>query len=418
MHGLMCAGALGINAPITVLHNGEKLETSLGRLIYNEALPPELGFVNKQLNKKELAKIVGKIIKLIGIERTPQYLDAMKDTGFKYVTTAGITWSIADLQMPKEKAGILEIAEQQVAEIREQYMNGFLTDNERRARVIKVWTEVKSQIAKLVPVALDCSIDHLNVTSAELAKKIDDLKAVFLTNALGFCGDIDAIRDLCAKKNVILLEDNCESLGTIYKGELLGNFSLASTFSFFVGHHLSTIEGGMICTDDEELYHMLLMVRAHGWDRPLPKDKQQALRKEHGVDEFHATYTFYESAYNIRATEISGMLGVLQLPMLPKTIDRREQNFKKFQKAVESCADRYHTLAVDHIERISNFAMPVITKSKKIFEETVERFQKAGVEIRPVIAGDVTVHPFWTKTLPKADCPKCNPWRKTHSNKK
>jgi CDP-6-deoxy-D-xylo-4-hexulose-3-dehydrase len=257
----------------------------------------------------------------------------------------------------------------------------------------------------LVPVALDCSIDHLNVTSAELAKKIDDLKAVFLTNALGFCGDIDAIRELCAKKNVILLEDNCESLGTIYKGELLGNFSLASTFSFFVGHHLSTIEGGMICTDDEELYHMLLMVRAHGWDRPLPKDKQQALRKEHGVDEFHATYTFYESAYNIRATEISGMLGVLQLPMLPKTIDRREQNFKKFQKAVESCADRYHTLAVDHIERISNFAMPVITKSKKIFEETVERFQKAGVEIRPVIAGDVTVHPFWTKTLPKADCP-------------
>ncbi len=149
------AGVLGINAPIVVLRDGVKVETSLGRLIYNEALPPELGFVNKQLNKKELAKIVGKMIKTIGIDRTPQYLDAMKDIGFKYVTTSGITWSIADLKMPKEKGQILEEAEVQVAEIREQYMNGFLTDNERRARVISVWTEVKGKIAKLVPAALD-----------------------------------------------------------------------------------------------------------------------------------------------------------------------------------------------------------------------------------------------------------------------
>ncbi len=148
-------GVLAINAPITVLYEGKKVETSLGRLLFNEALPKELGFVNKQLNKKEMAKLVGKMIKTLGTDVAPQYLDAIKDIGFKYVTTAGITWSISDLNTPKEKDEIIGQANKQVAEIREQYQNGFLTEHERRARVITVWTEVKSRIAKLVPAALD-----------------------------------------------------------------------------------------------------------------------------------------------------------------------------------------------------------------------------------------------------------------------
>lgn len=148
-------GTLALSAPIVVLHEGKKLETSLGRLLFNEALPAELGFVNKQLNKKEMAKMVGKIIKTVGIEAAPQYLDAIKDIGFKYVTTAGITWSIADLRTPKEKEEIIAEATKQVNEVREQYQNGFLTESERRARVITIWTEVKNKIAKLVPSALD-----------------------------------------------------------------------------------------------------------------------------------------------------------------------------------------------------------------------------------------------------------------------
>lgn len=256
----------------------------------------------------------------------------------------------------------------------------------------------------LTPVALDCSIDHLNVTSAELARHISGLQAVFLTNALGFCGDIDAIAALCKKQGVILIEDNCESLGTRYKGKLLGNFGLASTFSFFVGHHLSTIEGGMICTDDDDLADMLRMVRAHGWDRNLAPAKQQALRKKHGIDDFHARYTFYESAYNIRTTEIAGFLGTLQMPMLEDTIVTREKNFRAFKAAAEGRSDLYFPLHTDHIERISNFAMPVICRSEEILRKAITRYEAAGVEIRPVIAGDVTEHPFWTNHLPKASC--------------
>ena len=256
----------------------------------------------------------------------------------------------------------------------------------------------------LVPVAVDCSTDHLNVSSEILQKHMKDLKAMFLTNVLGFCGDIDAVRDLCAEHNVLLIEDNCESLATRYKGTLLGNFGFASTASFFVGHHLSTIEGGMICTDDEELYHMLLMVRAHGWDRSLPADKQKALRAKHGVSDFHARYTFYESAYNIRPTEITGFLGSLQLPMLEQSIERRMHNFWRFQASVLKRPDLYYPLKIDHIERISNFAMPVIVTSVTVLEDSIRRFEAAGIEIRPIIAGDITVHPFWTKELPRTRC--------------
>ncbi len=264
----------------------------------------------------------------------------------------------------------------------------------------------------LVPVAVDCSIDHLNVTSQTVEEHVDDLRTLFLTNALGFCGDIDRIRSLCSAHDVVLIEDNCESLGTRYRGTMLGNFGLASTFSFFVGHHLSTIEGGMICTDDEELYHMLLMVRSHGWDRSLPADKQQALRSAHGVDDFHARYTFYASAFNLRPTEITGFLGSLQLPLLERTIQRRQQNFRRFQAAIAGRPDLYHSLAVDHLERISNFAMPVIARSEDILQRTLRRFEAAGIEIRPIIAGDISLHPFWRASLPPASCPGA---RKIHA---
>lgn len=258
----------------------------------------------------------------------------------------------------------------------------------------------------LKPVPVDCDTKHLNVTAAELEKHISGMKAFFITNALGFCGDIDAIRDLCNKHGVLLLEDNCESLGTIYRGTLLGSFGLASTFSFFVGHHLSTIEGGMICTDDTELYDMLVMVRAHGWDRNLSQERQRELRSAHHLSDFNARYTFYEQAYNTRNTEIGGFLGNLQLPMLEDTIAIRQRNFERFHAAQRSRPDLYLPLEADHIERLSNFAMPLITVSPEALSQCVARFEKAGVEVRPVIAGDITMHPFWTKRYPIADCPQ------------
>ena len=248
----------------------------------------------------------------------------------------------------------------------------------------------------MTPVVIDCELDTLNVSPRTLAPYVDVLDGLFITNVLGFSDDIGRIRDICKKKKILFFEDNCESLGSKVDGELLGNFGVASTFSFFVGHHFSTIEGGMICTDDEELYHMLVMVRAHGWDRNLPEHKKLHLKKKHGVDDFFSRYTFYDLAYNLRPTEIQGYLGNIQLPYLPEIIAARRKNFDIFDAAIKRNKELL-AIATDHMDVVSNFAIPVVAKDKGVFESLKKRFADSDVEIRPIIAGNIAKHVFYTK---------------------
>lgn len=248
----------------------------------------------------------------------------------------------------------------------------------------------------LVPMAIDCEMENLNVSSKILDKQIKNIKALFLTNVLGFCADIDNIAKMCKKNKVLFIEDNCESLGSKMKGKLLGNFSLASTFSFFVGHHLSTIEGGMVCTDDKKLSDMLRMVRAHGWDRSLEEKEQSSLRKKNKIDEFYARYTFYDLGYNVRPMEITGFIGNLQINYWGDIVQRRVKNFDKINEAMNDNPD-FVRFELDHMDLISNFAVPVVCKDKKTFKKYKKKFQNGGIEIRPVIAGDITKQPFYKK---------------------
>ena len=181
---------------------------------------------------------------------------------------------------------------------------------------------------KAVPIGVE--LDTLNVSSEKLLRILDkyDLKALLLTNLLGFCDDIDKIERVCQERNIILLEDNCESLGTVYKGTKLGNFGAASTFSFYVGHHMSTVEGGAICTDDEGLATMLRLVRAHGWDRNLKFTKRRELQKKFQINStFYSRYTFYDLGFNLRPTEINGFIGNAQLKFINEVIKKRKDNF-------------------------------------------------------------------------------------------
>ncbi len=247
----------------------------------------------------------------------------------------------------------------------------------------------------LQPVPVDCSLSNLCITKDILEEtyKKQKFEALFLTNVLGFSGDIDKIEQFCNEKNILLLEDNCESLGSALGGRLLGNFSLASTFSTFVGHHLSTVEGGLVCTDDEDLYHMLLTVRAHGWDRNLPERHKNKLRKEHVVDDFNAKYTFYNLAYNIRPTEMQGVLGNIQLKYWDEIVSRREHNFYRFLEATRS-NDDIVPLKIGHMSLVSNFTMPVVFRDKRQYTKYKNRFSEKDVEIRPVIAGNIVKQPF------------------------
>lgn len=252
---------------------------------------------------------------------------------------------------------------------------------------------------KVVPT--DVELDTLNVSSEKLIEKLNKypIKMFFLTNLLGFCDDIDEIKKICDKKKIILIEDNCESLGTVYKGRKLGNFGSASTFSFYVGHHLSTIEGGAICTDNAELETMLQMVRAHGWDRNLTEKKQLKIRIEHNVNStFYSRYTFYDLGYNLRTTEINGFIGNIQMKYIDEIISKRKNNFLWIAKSIYKNTSKYYPIKYDHIDFISNFAVPVICKSEKIRMELVEKC-KDKIEIRPVVGGDMVLQPFFKKYI-------------------
>lgn len=257
----------------------------------------------------------------------------------------------------------------------------------------------------LQAIPIDVSLDSLNVSSTTLEQVIKQhpIKMVFLTNLLGFCHDVDEIRKVCEKNKIILIEDNCESLGTIYKGEKLGNFGLASTFSFYVGHHMSTIEGGAVCTDNQELDTMLQLVRAHGWDRNLTEKKQLKIRNKFNVNStFYSRYTFYDLGYNLRTTEINGFIGNLQLDFIDEIVKKRRDNFMKMAIPIYARTDKYYPIKFDHIDFLSNFAVPVICKSAKIRDELVEKC-KNKIEIRPVVGGDMVMQPFFRKYTPNTD---------------
>jgi CDP-6-deoxy-D-xylo-4-hexulose-3-dehydrase len=255
----------------------------------------------------------------------------------------------------------------------------------------------------LVPVAIDCEIETLNVSPNTLKQKINEIDALFLTNVLGLSDDIIGVVNLCAENGIPIYEDNCEALGSVVGGRLLGNFGEASTFSFFVGHHISTIEGGMVCTDSDELYEMLLMVRAHGWDRNLTPEAQTKMRTINKVDGFFSKYTFYDLGYNVRPTEIQGFIGNSQIGFWDEIVQKRQENFKSFNASIGK-NDEIFKLKTEHMDTVSNFAMPIICKDDNSFNKYRTKFEKNDIEIRPIIAGDMTKQIFYKKYVGGEEC--------------
>jgi len=249
------------------------------------------------------------------------------------------------------------------------------------------------------PIAVDCDPKTLNVMSHNLEERTRTvgIKALFITNALGFAGDLDRIRDLCRQRSILLIEDNCEALGTELPAGRAGNFGVCASFSFYVAHHMSTIEGGIACTDDEDLAEMLRIVRANGWDRNLTPAQQKKWRERFGVrSEFQAKYVFYDLGYNLRPTEITGFIGLHQLKHVAETFKERERNHLRLESAAKR-NPKLIPLQHDHISLLSSFAFPVLCRDVTTRDEYVARFTDAGVEVRPMIAGNIQGQPFYIK---------------------
>jgi CDP-4-dehydro-6-deoxyglucose reductase, E1 len=233
----------------------------------------------------------------------------------------------------------------------------------------------------------DVNIPNLGPNIESLEFVIDRMKPkyLFLANLLGFSAIDDDVLRLCEENNITLLEDCCESHGATFRGKKVGNFGKISTFSFYYGHHLTTIEGGMVCTDDEELYERLLLLRSHGLYRELP-DHLKAKYEDQVVDPH---FTFLIPGMNVRSTEINAFLGLMQLENLDKHNEIRQRNFKIFADNLDG--DRFYNDF--RVEGNSSFCFPVIMK-KETPERMREELYRMGVETRPVIAGNLYRHPF------------------------
>lgn len=256
---------------------------------------------------------------------------------------------------------------------------GLLSEGDRIGFSALTWSTNPMPILQLgmVPVAIDCEPSTLNVMSHILEESLRsvELRALFITNAPGFAGDLDVIRDICQAKDILLLEDNCEALGTELPSGKTGNFGLAASFSFFVAHHMSTIEGGMVCTDDEDLAEMLRIVRANGWDRNLTSAQQFKWCTKFNINcEFDDKYTFYDLGYDLRPTEITGFLGLIQFQYLARNVRKRESNHMLFEDVLKRDPDLI-PFDHSHMTVLSGFAFPVLCKTAKLRVNACRSFQ-------------------------------------------
>lgn len=233
----------------------------------------------------------------------------------------------------------------------------------------------------------DIDINTLNIDISALKLAVTDkTKAVVAVNLLGNPCDFDSIQKFCEKQNLILLEDNCESMGAEYGGKKAGAFGVLGTFSSFYSHHICTMEGGVTITDDEDLYHHMLCIRAHGWTRQLPQSSTLHKKSE---NTFYEMFNFIMPGYNLRPLEMEAAIGLEQLKKLDNFVNIRRENAEYFCSIFKG---NENIIIQKETGKSSWFGFSLILKGKLKGrrDETVKILQSNGIETRPIVAGNFT----------------------------
>lgn len=253
------------------------------------------------------------------------------------------------------------------------------------------------------PVLCDCNLINfgLDLDHLRYLIEIHDPALVVTCNVLGFSNDYDEILEECKRKGIYIIEDSCEAVGTLYKGKQTGTFGDISTFSFYYGHHMSTIEGGMVTTDSDDLYNILKSIRCHGWDRDLDHKSQEYLRSKYSIDDFKSLYTFYYPGFNVRSTDLQAFIGRGQIKRLSDMNQKRHNNFMFFQSHDTSS----WKLDIQNYDLVSNMAYPIISQN---INKIKKNLNDNHIEHRPLICGSIGKQPFWkerygTTNLKNAD---------------
>ena len=256
----------------------------------------------------------------------------------------------------------------------------------------------------MTPILCDINLKNLSVDLNHLETIFKETKpeVLLLVSVLGLVPDMQKINELCNKYNVILLEDTCESMGSKWENKKLGTFGLMSSFSTYFGHHISTIEGGFVSTNDKELYEILKSIRSHGWDRDSSPEYSKQLRNQWETSNFDALYTFYHSGFNLRSTDLQAFIGLGQIDKLDDICKKRNKNFKIYQQELSSIRPYINECSQNFI---SNFAYPVISENR---DSIVAVLQKENIEVRPMICGSMGTQPFYIKEYGKKELPNAS----------
>lgn len=250
------------------------------------------------------------------------------------------------------------------------------------------------------PILCDCNLEDLSCDLNDLEKTFKENQSekpmLFISvSTLGIVPKINEILELCKKYNVELIEDNCESMGSEYEGKKLGSFGLASVYSMYFGHHISTIEGGFINTSDEDLNERIVSMRSHGWNRDLSENSREKLKNKWNTSDFDELYCFYYPGINLRSTDLQAFIGLRAIEKLDFYSELRNKNYFHYKNLIKN-----NELNIEKRENsfISNLGYPVLHKKRN---DIVNELKKNNVEARPLIAGSIANKPFWIKKYGK-----------------
>ena len=260
----------------------------------------------------------------------------------------------------------------------------------------QIWAIIQSG---LVPVLYDCDEFNFNPDVSRVPKSVlNEVKIIFTTHILGTCCDIDNLLDICETNKIYLAEDACESLGTLYRGKQVGTFGEVGTFSSFFSHHLTTMEGGILCSKNKDLYNQAKLLRAHGWLRAIQNDGLDEFCLKRGISisdymDIDSRYLFLDEGYNLRPTEINASFGIQQLKKLKQFNLKRKKLSEAFYKEISKLKNLSAPKLVEGCEPCF-MALPFSVNSEKFGAlKSIKYLEERGVESRPLIAGNILKHP-------------------------
>jgi CDP-6-deoxy-D-xylo-4-hexulose-3-dehydrase len=242
---------------------------------------------------------------------------------------------------------------------------------------------------------VDIDLSTLNIDLNDLIKKITKkTKALMLVHALGNCTDMTKLMNICKKNKIVLIEDTCEALGSTYKNKPLGTFGDFSSFSFYYSHHITSGEGGMVCTKNKKYLEILKSLRSHGWSRDLKNDKTLS-RKYKNIDK---NWIFINSGFNLRTTDINAAIGLEQLKRIKKILSIRKYNFLKIKKSLlrnKKFNNQFTILNDQNHANAAWFGIPIILNSsnKKYKQKIMNNLHEKGIITRPIISGNFAKQP-------------------------